>query len=87
MSRDLDSEFNEREEAGVREWLTSDYAFHFMRDHPMHGNSIMGGLWGLRLYNYAVRQQYIDNWPNFESYPVYRAPRNVKGQDQQMLHR
>ena len=36
VSRDLDSRLNAREGAAVQEWLLSDKAFHFMRDHPAH---------------------------------------------------
>ena len=49
MSRDLDSIINERESAAVFEWLKSPFAFHIMRDHPLHGKEIMGGLFGIKL--------------------------------------
>ena len=42
VSRDLDSLLNDREGAAVQEWLKSDKAFHFMRDHPAHGIEILG---------------------------------------------
>ena len=44
ISRDLDSQFSDREEAAVKEWLTSNKSFHFMRDHPSHGTHILGML-------------------------------------------
>ena len=42
VSRDLDSLLNDREGSAVQEWLKSDKAFHFMRDHPAHGIEILG---------------------------------------------
>ena len=49
MSRDLDSLINERESAAVTEWIKSPYALHVMRDHPLHKNEILGGLFGIKL--------------------------------------
>lgn len=43
LSRDLDSYLLPREEAAVREWLTSSLAFHLMRDHPSHNGFILAG--------------------------------------------
>ncbi len=34
MSRDIDSEIIPRETAAVKQWLSSNYTFHVMRDHP-----------------------------------------------------
>ena len=48
ISRDTDSRLNEREKAAVDEWLDSTYDFHIMRDHPLHRNIILGGMWGAR---------------------------------------
>jgi len=47
-SRDLDSPFTLREQAAVSEWLSSKKLFHSMRDHPLHYNNMMGGMWGYR---------------------------------------
>lgn len=44
MSRDADSRIIPREEAAVREWLTTDRIFHVMRDHPYHCTPILGGI-------------------------------------------
>ena len=49
MSRDLDSIINERESAAVSQWMKSPYAFHIMRDHPLHSKEIMAGLFGIKL--------------------------------------
>jgi hypothetical protein len=40
--RDLDSNFSERETAAVKEWLSSNYTLHVMRDHPSHTTKILG---------------------------------------------
>ncbi len=48
LSRDTDSRLGPRERAAVDAWLASDRDFHVMRDHPLHGTSILGGLWGVR---------------------------------------
>ncbi|CAF1035016.1 unnamed protein product [Rotaria sp. Silwood1] len=48
MSRDLDSPLTQRERAAVDVWLASNKSFHAMRDHPMHGVPMLGGMWGFR---------------------------------------
>lgn len=48
ISRDTDSRLNLREKNAVDEWLNSDKEFHVMRDHPYHGFSILGGMFGAK---------------------------------------
>jgi len=48
ISRDTDSRLNIREKDAVDAWLESDKNFHIMRDHPLHRNIVMGGMWGAR---------------------------------------
>lgn len=48
LSRDTDSRLSMREKLAVDEWLSSDKNFHIMRDHPLHGTEILGGMWGCR---------------------------------------
>lgn len=48
ISRDCDSRLSARDFSAVSEWLESDKAFHIIRDHPAHGASILGGMWGAR---------------------------------------
>ena len=43
MSRDTDSEINEREVAAVNQWFESNYTFHVMRDHQEHCAAILAG--------------------------------------------
>ncbi len=56
LCRDCDSRFTPRESAAVREWESSGFAFHTMRDHPAHMREINGGLWGIHR---------VAGWPKF----------------------
>merc|ERR1712223_494967 len=62
LSRDLDSEFNEREIAAVSEWMESDKSFHMMRDHPMHDIGMLGSAWGVKLTKGNVRLKWQKAW-------------------------
>mmetsp|Transcript_24523 Transcript_24523/g.62284 ORF Transcript_24523/g.62284 Transcript_24523/m.62284 type:complete len:330 (-) Transcript_24523:830-1819(-) len=44
--RDADSRLTLRDFNAVCEWIGTNFYFHCMRDHPYHGASIMGGMWG-----------------------------------------
>lgn len=46
LCRDCDSRMTGRELSAVREWLESGLPFHVMRDHIMHMEPVMGGMWG-----------------------------------------
>ncbi|WP_207462510.1 tetratricopeptide repeat protein [Azospirillum sp. SYSU D00513] len=46
LCRDCDSRFTARELAAVEEWIASGLPFHVMRDHVMHMEPVMGGMWG-----------------------------------------
>ncbi|MCG5240363.1 tetratricopeptide repeat protein [Azospirillum doebereinerae] len=46
LCRDCDSRTTAREHAAVRAWLDSGLPFHVMRDHVMHMEPVMGGMWG-----------------------------------------
>ena len=48
ISRDCDSRLSMREKVAVDAWMESDRGFHIMRDHPWHGSSILGGMWGVK---------------------------------------
>tara|TARA_Y100000310_G_C20497474_1_gene722276 strand:+ start:75 stop:947 length:873 start_codon:yes stop_codon:yes gene_type:complete len=48
ISRDVDCRLTEREVAAVDEWLESEKILHIMRDHPMHSEPMMGGMWGCK---------------------------------------
>lgn len=49
-SRDLDSPLIERERLIIEEFLRSNYLFLSIRDHPLHGIPILGGLWTSALH-------------------------------------
>lgn len=46
LVRDADCRINQRERAAVAEWLASGRRFHVMRDHVVHFDLILAGLWG-----------------------------------------
>jgi len=48
ISRDADCRITEREAFAVNEWILSEKTIHIMRDHPMHTEPMMGGMWGCR---------------------------------------
>ena len=84
---DLDSRLNEREAAAVNEWLTkSNYAFHFMRDHPAHFIKILGSGWGVRMRP-IERSMLLAAFQEGQSDSMYWAPRYAYGQDQAFLFR
>lgn len=61
MSRDLDSKIIDREVSAVQEWLHQDeLPFHFLRDHPLHHHSIMGGMWGVKT-SQAIREKMVQS--------------------------
>ena len=45
--RDTDCRLTNREAQAVGEWTRTDKCLHIMRDHPMHTEPIMGGMWGV----------------------------------------
>jgi len=53
LVRDTDSRLGEREALAVKEWMDSGKTYHFMRDHPKHGNPWMQGMYGVK--GYALR--------------------------------
>ena len=82
VSRDLDSLINDREVAAVQEWLRSDKAFHFMRDHPAHGTEILGSGWGVHIS--PLERKYVNSAfiMAFKD-PLFWAPRDAYGPDQE----
>ena len=87
ISRDLDSHLNRREVAAVEEWTESGKAFHFMRDHPHHTPTILGGAWGTRLTDPEVRDKWKKTWTTKIEEPIVWSPRSDVGSDQVFLHR
>jgi hypothetical protein len=87
LSRDLDSRLTGREVAAVSEWLATGRAFHFMRDHPDHGTTILGSGWGWR-YTADSRARWRTAWKRaLKDRPLAWAPRDDWGPDQALLHK
>ena len=86
VSRDLDSLVNEREAAAVQDWLKSNMAFHFMRDHPAHSIEVLGSGWGVRTS--ALERAMIDEaFMAAVKDGMFWAPRRSYGPDQGFLKR
>ena len=88
LSRDLDSYLTARESSAVKEWLTSPYPFHVMRDNFWHQRPIMGGMWGVKLQgNGEVRALLQKVWANATENGSKHmlAKRESKGPDQDLL--
>jgi protein O-GlcNAc transferase len=66
ISRDCDSRINNREKSAVDQWLTSDKNFHIMRDHPYHGFSILGGMFGAKKNGFEILTNSIAEF-NFQN--------------------
>lgn len=73
ISRDCDSRLNIREKAAVDKWLKSEESFHIMRDHPNHGVSILGGMWGVKNPKLKRMKKLIDK---FEKGNYYQTDQN-----------
>ncbi|MFD1627017.1 tetratricopeptide repeat protein [Azospirillum griseum] len=48
LCRDCDSRLSAKEVLAVEAWIRSGYPFHIMRDHVLHTELIMAGMWGGR---------------------------------------
>jgi len=60
MSRDIDSPILEREVVSVNEWILSNKLYHIMRDHPLHNDVILAGLWAVKISkNQTIRNELI----------------------------
>lgn len=68
ISRDCDSRINNREKAAVDQWLNSDKNFHIMRDHPHHGFSILGGMFGAKKNGFEILSNSIAGFDFQNSY-------------------
>jgi len=66
ISRDCDSRLGLRERAAVEEWLASPKAWHIMRDHPWHGSTMLGGMWGVK--GCAAMADWVASWQQEDRY-------------------
>ena len=85
LSRDLDSAITSREVGAVEEWLKSEKTLHVMRDHPLHSEPMLGGLWGARLAK--NRSAWKSIWGAIMDDPLSRSGRTSYGPDQTLLRR
>src|SRR5262249_35448750 len=46
LVRDVDSPILPRERAGIDLWLAGDAPFYCLRDHPIHAEPMLAGMWG-----------------------------------------
>jgi len=75
ICRDADSRLSERERLAVDDWLAGGADLHVMRDHPLHGVAMPGGMWGVRGGRLTGIAAAIRRY----------APTEAKGQDQAFL--
>lgn len=75
LVRDTDSRISDRELAAVSQWVESGVAGHIMRDHPRHGASILGGMWGITSASWSS---------NFDWSQIWKFGKN-RGEDQTFL--
>jgi hypothetical protein len=61
--------------------------FHFMRDHPLHGGTILGCGWGTKLLSREVRNKWKETWENGLKDPIVWSSRESHGPDQEFLDR
>jgi hypothetical protein len=65
ISRDLDSPLTNRERSAVNEWLASHKIIHIMRDHPLHFDFILAGMWGFQsVFNRHISRLIFDKLQN-----------------------
>lgn len=58
LCRDCDARLSPKEAAAVDAWMRSGRSFHVMRDHVLHRNVMLSGLWGGRTTTrLAVRER------------------------------
>ena len=85
LSRDLDSAITSREVEAVEEWLNSEKTLHVMRDHRLHSQPMLGGLWAARLTE--SRSGWKSIWADIMDDPLSRSSRTSNGPDQTLLRR
>jgi len=66
--RDTDCRLTNREAQAVGEWARTDKCLHIMRDHPMHTEPIMGGMWGV--HGPKFMKKCADIWSDVTDSPI-----------------
>jgi len=80
LFRDCDSLLNEREAAAVRAWLDSGRLAHVMRDHILHCDLMLAGLWGAHAPRLPLLGPSVSAWIAANPHPL-----NARVQDQTFL--
>lgn len=73
--RDVDSRLSERDFESITQWVDSDLFAHIIRDHPFHQTPILGGLWGIKNFEFDTSK--------FWEFASYFS--NHLGEDQRFL--
>ena len=69
VSRDTDSRIAMREASAVKEWMSSYYSFHIMRDHPWHHSyPILAGMFGCKGGTVEDVQGKIESYNKIDTY-------------------
>ena len=71
LMRDADSIVTVREKVAVDEWLASGRHFHLMRDHPVHSELILAGMWGGAVGTIDGISDRIDRYLNARSRTLF----------------
>ena len=67
--RDCDGRLSKRESEAVKEWESSDFDFHIMKDHPYHGSfPILAGMFGCKTFCISNIENRIAKYINGEEY-------------------
>ena len=62
VCRDSDSRISERDVSAINEWLSSDYNYNIIRDHPIgHHWKMNAGMWGAKKTDFIVRMNEMIN--------------------------
>lgn len=70
--RDVDARISARDILAVNEWLSTDFSFHIMKDHPVgHGYLISGGMFGGRTDKLRNMQKMLIKFFHENPYYIY----------------
>jgi hypothetical protein len=65
--RDTDSRLHKRDIWCIRNFESSNYLFHAIRDHPEHGAYILAGLWGIKKQQGLIMNQLLKKYLQINS--------------------
>ncbi len=61
--------------------------FHLMRDHPLHGTTILAGMWGTKLTNTEVQKHWRKTLSEGMKDPIFWTKEPSGGPDQILMTR